>query len=518
MLNYYINNKNKSLFMLHCLILCITSYFFLHFDYFLLSDYPNYLARINLYNHLSDTQNILSEYYYKDMKITPYMAFPVFVSMLEPVVGIYWAGKLFIVFAISVIISGGVFLNYTIYNRITPFSLFLHIFIFNFTLSMGFLNFTLGLGLILWGFALWIRYHHNTLKFYVLFSIYGIVIFFCHVFALFLLGLLIGLYQLSLKPMTSVKGFFKAAFYASLKVLTFTLIPVIITLMIRDNNGIQFPTVTAYDESFITNFSIAYLTPLIFHLDSLRASVCITLFMILFILKKIELKQQFVISVLFIVSFFIPFTVAGVACANERIPALVGLLFAVSATFKGQEKHIVFCSTITGILSVFLYTNNITLLHTHNSWASEFIKEIKDDTNLNGKRLITVNDDDDVHNHNLSNYATLEADMFDPELMIYIPPMSMYKKYAKIYGCQSGAILSKNLRMSDSEAQKYIKPKEPKEPKVQTICSNDFHWRHWRHDFDYVFWIHFDDKPKNVPAELTPYKKGSFFTLYKIEK
>jgi hypothetical protein len=105
--------------------------------------------------------------------------------------------------------------------------------------------------------------------------------------------------------------------------------------------------------------------------------------------------------------------------------------------------------------------------------------------------------------------------MFDPEIITYIPPINMYKKYAKIYGCQQAAILSKELRFSDKQAQKYIKPKETRE---KTICPNDFYWRHWRQDFDYIFWIHTDKKPKDVPNELSVYKKGSFFTLYKINK
>ncbi len=521
-IDYYNNNKNKSLLMIHCLFFFITACCFSYFDYFLLSDYPNYLARINLYNHFSDT-HILSEYYYKNMQISPYMGFPVIVGFLESIIGIYWAGKIFIIFALSVIVSSGIFLNYTLYNRITPFSLFIHIFMFNYTLSMGFMNFTLGLGLVLWGYGLWIRCYHHHIKFYVLFALYGIIVFFCHVFALFLLGLLIGLYHISLSEKTTAQELLKASFYASIKILSFTIIPMIITIIISTlkENPIGFPIVTAYHDDLITNFTVSYITPLVFQLNHVYAVFCITLFMILIVLKKIELKQPFVLGILFAFGMCVPFYVAGVACVNERIPALLGLLFAVSATFKGENKHIAFLSVLTGILSIFIYINNINLLYTHNIWVSEFVNTIKDDKNLHGQRLLTVNDNDDVHYHNLSNYATIEANMFDPELMTYIPPIAMYKKYAKIYGCQQGAILSKELRLSDTKAQKYIQSQqETTKDDLSTksgICPNNFYWRHWRNDFDYVFWIHPKKKPKNIPTELSVYKQGSFFTLYKID-
>jgi hypothetical protein len=381
---------------------------------------------------------------------------------------------------------------------------------------MGFMNFTLGLGVALWGYGLWIRYYKHTIKFYCVFALYAMVVFFAHVFALFILGVVVGLYQLSLSPKSNITDFFKSSLYAGFRVLSFTIVPIVITMLISNQrNHFTVPLVTQYHEDLATNFLVSYITPLVFHLEFFYAVVVLTLFMILIVLKRIELGQSFVLSVLFIFGLCVPFYVGGVACSNERIPAFVGLLFAASATLKNDKKNIILCSVSMGIFCAFLYINNINLLYTHNAWASEFIKAIKDDDTLKGKRLITVNNNDDVHFHNLSNYATFTANMLDPALFTHIPPVSMYKKYTKIYGCQQSPIVGKELRMLDKEAQKYIKSKETKD---KTICPNGFYWRHWRDDFDFVFWIHADKKPKNVPSELVPYKKGSFFTLYKINK
>ncbi len=443
------------------------------------------------------------------------MAFPVIVGFLEPLVGIYLAGKLFIVLAISVIISGGLFLNYTLHNRITAFSLLLHIFIFNYTLSMGFMNFTLGLGLVLWGFAFWLRYYNHTLKFYILFALYSITVFFCHVFGLFLLGLLIGLHHLSLKPIISVKGFFTESTKATLKVLSFTIIPMIIALSISANkNSIGFPLYTEY--VFPLNILISYITPLMFN-NTDFALKFITFFVILIVLKKLEFKQPFVIVCLVVLAFCVPFWVLGVAYVNIRIPALLGLLFATSARFKGEKRDIVFCSVLTGIFSIFVYINNIEMLYHQDLQVREFIKTIKGDPNLNGKRLLTVNDKFIIEypwGHNMqythfSSYAVLEANMFVPELMTYIPPISLYKKYKHIDAGMGEPIFSSELKLSVSDAEKYI----PENGSNDTI-----YWQHWRHDFDYVLWIHSKPKPKNVPSELVPYKQGSFFTIYKIKR
>jgi hypothetical protein len=103
--------------------------------------------------------------------------------------------------------------------------------------------------------------------------------------------------------------------------------------------------------------------------------------------------------------------------------------------------------------------------------------------------------------------------MFVPELMTGIPPIGVYDKYSSIDAKMDNGITADELRLSPTKAQKYIHPIEK-----ETGYPFHFYWKNWRQDFDYVFWIHFDNKPKNVPAELRIYKQGSFFTLYKINK
>jgi hypothetical protein len=288
----------------------------------------------------------------------------------------------------------------------------------------------------------------------------------------------------------------------------------VVFLFSKDNN---FPSYTGFSSnSFIKIASLSYTTPLLFEINYLDALMMMSAFIGLIGFKRIELRQPFVLILLFIFGLCVPFYVAGVACANERIPAFTGLLFAVSARFKGKDEHITFCSVILGMFSCALYFNNITLLQDYNQNVSEFVKTIKKDTNLYGKKLIVVNNKhkEQLHYTNLSNYAVIEARMFNPALFTHIPHISMYKKY-EIYGCQQQPITAKKLRLSDLEAQKYINPLQLKN---KAICPNDFYWENWRDDFDFVFWIHADKKPKNVPSELVPYKKGSFFTLYKINK
>jgi len=360
LIDYYINNKNKSLLLIHGLFFLITVCCFGYFDYLLLCDYPNHLTKVHLYNHLSDSHSVLSEYYYRNDSIAPYIIFNKIVGLLEPITGIYWAGKIFIIFALFVILLGGLFLNYTIYNRITPFSLFIHIFMFNSELLLGHMNFILGIGLALWGYGLWVRYYNNTYKFYGLFALCGIMVFYTHVFAFFILGLVIGLYQLSNSPKSTLTEFLKSSFYAGLKVLTFTIVPILLAVFVhsKDNN---FQFFNAYAPNFIENVQYTYITPLCFS-DGFLPLLTVTVFISLIMFKKIELKQPFVLSVLFALGLCVPHFIAGVACVNYRIPVFVGLLFAVSARFKGKDEHIVFCSVLIGVISLCLYTNNIRML------------------------------------------------------------------------------------------------------------------------------------------------------------
>jgi len=491
---------------------CITSLFILCQDYFLLTDYPNYLARIYLYNNLSDAHP-LSEYYFKNMKITPYMGFPVIVGLLEPLVGIYWAGKYFFVFALSLIISGGVYLNYILHKAVTPFSLFLHLFIFNLTFSMGFMNFTLGLGLILWGFGLWIRYQRHNIKFYSVFALYGIFVFFCHIFALFLLGLLIGFYQLSLYPRSTIKLFLKSALKSALKVISFTLVPMIITpfIMITD---MGFPPITSY-VGFFQHFNFIVISP-IFFTKNIGAFILIGAFGLLIFSKQLTWKLSFALKMLLCIALITPFFLLSVAYVNIRIPALLGLLFAICCTFKTSKKSFNVVMIVTVIFSIQLYATNIQKIFFHNDIISEFVNTIKDDSQLKQKKLLTVTDSDalffgptvDLH---LSSYAVIETNMFVPEMMTSIPPINTNQKYQHIDIGIGGVISRDILNMTPEDAFKV-------QHILTKITGYSFYnyWKKWRQEFDYVLWLHPKGQPENIPKELYVYKQGSYFTIYKI--
>jgi len=120
-----------------------------------LVDYVNHLARIYVVaNDGGDAR--LSQYYIVHWALIPNLAMEMVVPPLVSVLGIYPAGKLFLLVIVALLVTGPHAIYHALYHRLSFWPFVACLFIYNESFSGGLTNYLFGVGIALWGIAAWI--------------------------------------------------------------------------------------------------------------------------------------------------------------------------------------------------------------------------------------------------------------------------------------------------------------------------------------------------------------------------
>jgi hypothetical protein len=154
-----------------------------------LLDYPNHLARMHVLATIRSDRH-LSQFYEVEWQIIPNLMMDAVVPLLEPLIGVYHSGQLFIICSILLIISGALCLNRALYGHWSPAPLLVAPLSYNRIFLLGFMNSTFGVGVALWGLAFWVFLRERAWYLRILVSsLFCLALFFCHLFAVGLYGL-----------------------------------------------------------------------------------------------------------------------------------------------------------------------------------------------------------------------------------------------------------------------------------------------------------------------------------------
>jgi hypothetical protein len=161
-----------------------------------LVDYPNHLARMYLLGHLSESGS-LKDYYAVNWALIPDLAMDLVVPAVARVLPLAWAAKLFLLATLALIAAGTAGVHRSANGRWTLWPLGAFWFLYSRVLLWGFLNFLFGVGLALTGLAAWIALTERPawLRLAVGAS-FALGIFFAHLMAALVFGVLIGGYEL----------------------------------------------------------------------------------------------------------------------------------------------------------------------------------------------------------------------------------------------------------------------------------------------------------------------------------
>lgn len=160
-----------------------------------LGDYVGHLARVAvLAAHGSDP--LLTRFFGIDPRVLPNRAMDLFVPPLVGLVGIYWAGKIFVLRAFLMVLTGAHAVQWALTRRLSLGPSVAALFLYSEITTAGLLNYLFGIGLALWAFALWIRLGSYRATFRGAVSAFFIVgLFLCNVSALCLYGAALAGYE-----------------------------------------------------------------------------------------------------------------------------------------------------------------------------------------------------------------------------------------------------------------------------------------------------------------------------------
>jgi hypothetical protein len=154
-----------------------------------LADYINHLARMHVIATRGNDAN-LSAYYFIEWQIIPNLMMDAVVPVLARATNIYLAGQLFTVASFTLIMSGVLVLNRSLFGHWSATPYIALPLLYNNIFLVGMMNYIFGIGLSLWALAVWIWLRDRPWWLRLTVStLFSFALFFCHLFALGLYGL-----------------------------------------------------------------------------------------------------------------------------------------------------------------------------------------------------------------------------------------------------------------------------------------------------------------------------------------
>lgn len=162
-----------------------------------LVDLPNHLARLHIISGFEDSAT-LRDNYQVHWGVMPNLAMDLLLLPLAAMLPIELLSRLFVGGTMLLTIGGTLLLHRTLYGRLGFSALAVYIVLYNQVFAWGFLNNLFGLSMAMLAFAGWIALRDKPWRLRLpLFAGLTIVLFFSHLVALALYGILVGGYEFS---------------------------------------------------------------------------------------------------------------------------------------------------------------------------------------------------------------------------------------------------------------------------------------------------------------------------------
>lgn len=161
-----------------------------------LADYVNHLARMYVISAQGKDAH-LDAFYSIEWQLIPNLAMDLIVPVFARVLDVYHAGQVFTAFTVLTLVTGPMAVHFALYRRLNAFPLVAFVVVYNGIFLFGMMNFLLGVGLASWGTAIWIGMRDQALvRRLVVSTLFCLVLFVCHLYAVGLYGLAIGAFEI----------------------------------------------------------------------------------------------------------------------------------------------------------------------------------------------------------------------------------------------------------------------------------------------------------------------------------
>jgi hypothetical protein len=161
-----------------------------------LFDYPNHLAHAYVVAFGRETPE-LARFYDVKWALISNLGLDIVVPPLAHVFGIFAAGKIFLLMALTMLATGSMAIHYGLFRQHSVGPVVAGLFVYNQVTVLGLLNYLFSVGLALWGIAAWIglRQHHAAYRGLIALLFVG-TLFFFHMAALGIYAIAIFSYEM----------------------------------------------------------------------------------------------------------------------------------------------------------------------------------------------------------------------------------------------------------------------------------------------------------------------------------
>ena len=161
-----------------------------------LHDFPFHIARMYILAHWHASA-ALQDHYTIGSFILPNVAMDIMVPLLSLVMPLETAGRVFLALTILLQVTGCVALHRSLHGRYSLWPLVSSLFLFNWIFVFGFVNYLFGIGLVLWSVVIWFALADRPILVRIVFgTLLSTALFFCHLHACGLFGVIIAGYEL----------------------------------------------------------------------------------------------------------------------------------------------------------------------------------------------------------------------------------------------------------------------------------------------------------------------------------
>ena len=495
-----------------------------------LVDYPNHLARLWIIMHRGSIPELAANYLVH-WRVLPDLAIDLVVTALAIVLPVVLAGKVFVALTMLSLVGGTAMLHRALYGRVGLWPLCSLLFVYNAVLFWGFLNCLFGVGVALFAFSFWILSRTWTpLLRLPVFALLGSVLLLLHLFAFCLYGLAVVTYELALRLEQRPLGF--------------------LVLMSWCRDGLQFipgmllwglslrhagPTYTAYGS--LADKLYGLVAPVTFgyrpELIDRVFFICIAGFLVWALAGRrfrLASRMKLPLLAMLIAAAAMPNWTSGSWAADLRLPVTLAFVGIASTELHLPNRRAATVLAATVFLLLGLRAWSVDQHWT--DYAAKLTEFRQADALIApGARLLVAevpgsaqkgmapelsaakNANQFVSFLHLPAFAVIDRAAFEPYLFTGWTTLEVASRNADFAQSYRGGPLKPATLLAAVQGRSdpgfAQRPGEP---------AYNRYWHDWPKDFDYLLWIDVDRTFEPTLPRISPIFKGSYFTLFKIER
>ena len=475
-------------------------------------DYPAHLASYHLIA-TGAADPVVAKFYRIAWAFLPNLAGEIIVPLLSHLTGLDIAAKLFVTAGIAMWVAGPALLHRALYGRFGMAPLFAALFAYNANLTWGFLNYYFAMGAAFLAFAAWIASEGRRGALHLLGFAVGITaIYFCHLFAVATLLLLLGSFELG----GAMQGRSAREAAGRLAQLAVALLPAGLSYMFLKPAGGEVSVAFNLADRMIDRLEAA----LQLGFDN-PSFVLLALLMILLATGLwrgwIVLHRRMIMPlvVLGLAAFFAPEWGMGGWGVDLRLPAVLGALLFASADFRLEQKSV---AALASAGAALIAANAAILAADWRATGLQYDEFRSAARSLPpGTRLMTVLDGDsigygsDQPYWHVAEFAIIDPGAFTP--LLFTTKDQHIVRIRPEYQSFAAASAEQGSPPDIDELNDLAAGQIDEDEDIANVFP---YLMHFQCHYDEALVIHLDGPRSAIPPMLKLRREGSFFSLYDI--